>query len=503
MKKTEIQPTNHEREFRLEELFFSTTDPKGIITSGNSVFTRISGYPLQDLLHQPHNIIRHPHMPRIIFKVLWDYLLAGKSIAAYVKNMARTGDFYWVVTLVSPLPDGFLSVRFKPSSPIFPIVQGLYAELLKIEQQCINSGGDWREGMQKAGDAIPPALKGLGFDDYDSFMSTMLRAELQSRENLLKARQVKTGTEVIVADWVDNEQTRTLRRIYQACEDVAKHLRGLFSRADTFVSLNEKLNKKSDFILDLAHDMRIHSLNASIESARLAEAGMTLGIIAHRMGESSDEIAEVVTKVQHRIHQLAELLKGILFNLSAANLQIEMVIYFIKELLQEQGQNTNGQNLPQMVQNLKISFAGAFVKVIEVLQTLHRDLIELMMETNELDKVVRTLHFIRINGKVETARAIGETNFSSILEMVSQQIDSARTEFDDLKASIEAIRAQVNDLPEIERRVQQAISLVSDEASSMGIPLASELVHGAVVADGLVDEEETEAQCESVVHENM
>ena len=73
-----------EREFGIEELFFSTTDPKGIIRSGNRVFARVAAYEEGEMLGRPHSLIRHPDVPRCVFKLLWDTLEDGRAIAAYV-----------------------------------------------------------------------------------------------------------------------------------------------------------------------------------------------------------------------------------------------------------------------------------------------------------------------------------------------------------------------------------------------------------------------------------
>ena len=77
------------RSFHIEELFFSTTDSQGVIQSGNDVFTRVSGYDESELIGKPHSKIRHPDMPACVFRIFWNRLIAGQSIAAYVKNRAK------------------------------------------------------------------------------------------------------------------------------------------------------------------------------------------------------------------------------------------------------------------------------------------------------------------------------------------------------------------------------------------------------------------------------
>jgi PAS domain-containing protein len=89
-----ITPTGIECPFEEEELIVSKTDLKGRITYANDVFLRLAKYPLQQTIGAPHSLIRHPDMPRCVFKLLWDTVQAKKEIFAYIVNMASDGDHY-------------------------------------------------------------------------------------------------------------------------------------------------------------------------------------------------------------------------------------------------------------------------------------------------------------------------------------------------------------------------------------------------------------------------
>lgn len=97
--------TGVERYFDEEEVIVSKTDVKGIITYANRVFLRVAGYDEEGLLGRPHNIIRHPDMPRCVFKLLWDKLEQQEEVFAYVVNLAKNGDHYWVFAHVTPSID--------------------------------------------------------------------------------------------------------------------------------------------------------------------------------------------------------------------------------------------------------------------------------------------------------------------------------------------------------------------------------------------------------------
>lgn len=132
-----------ELSFNENEIIVSKTDLKGRITYGNEVFIKLSGYEERELLGKPHNIVRHPQMPKCIFKLLWERIQSGEEIFAYVVNQAKNGDHYWVFANITPSFDnngkiiGYYSVRRKPKSDALKTIQALYATLINAEK----SGG--------------------------------------------------------------------------------------------------------------------------------------------------------------------------------------------------------------------------------------------------------------------------------------------------------------------------------------------------------------------------
>ena len=137
--KYKVQPTDREKVMREDDFIVSKTDLKGRITYGNRIFIEYSGYSEQELLGAPHNIIRHPDMPRGVFKFLWDTLAQKKEVFAYVKNMAKDGSYYWVFANVTPDYDaqgnviGYLSVRRAPKRAAVDIVTSVYQQMLAAE----------------------------------------------------------------------------------------------------------------------------------------------------------------------------------------------------------------------------------------------------------------------------------------------------------------------------------------------------------------------------------
>jgi len=162
-------PRNNEITFNDHEIIVSKTDKKGKITYGNETFIRMSGYEEEELLNQPHNILRHPDMPRAIFKLLWDTVQAKEEINAYVKNLSKDGSYYWVLANVTPSFDqndniiGYFSVRRKPSKKAISFISDLYATLLQIEKS---------RGMEASIEYINNFLQEKGVS-YEEFILTV------------------------------------------------------------------------------------------------------------------------------------------------------------------------------------------------------------------------------------------------------------------------------------------------------------------------------------------
>jgi PAS domain S-box-containing protein len=144
--KTLITPTDREVYFDRDRFIVSKTDLKGRLTYVNRTFRDISVYTAKELLGAPHSIVRHPDMPRAVFKFMWDRILEGNEIFAYVKNITKLGDHYWVFAHVTPSFDGagsflgFHSNRRAPDRRVLTeTIIPLYAALLKTEQATTNA----------------------------------------------------------------------------------------------------------------------------------------------------------------------------------------------------------------------------------------------------------------------------------------------------------------------------------------------------------------------------
>jgi len=166
---TRPEPTDVEHEVKSVDLIVSKSDEQGNITYVNPIFVKISGYSQASLLEKPHAILRHPDMPKVIFKYLWKNIKEGNDIVAFVKNLCADGGYYWVLATVKMAknPDGsfrnYMSTRRHITDDAKKTISDLYAYWLNIEKS---------EGEAAAEAAFESFLteNGLGessaFNDY-------------------------------------------------------------------------------------------------------------------------------------------------------------------------------------------------------------------------------------------------------------------------------------------------------------------------------------------------
>ena len=166
-----VSLTGVERKFADDEIIVSKTDTTGRLTYANDVFLRMASMTEAETIGQPHSVIRHPEMPRAVFKLLWDTIQTGKEIFAYVVNRSKNGDHYWVLAHVTPSFDstgqviGYHSNR-RTADPkvISDVIKPLYKQLLDIE----NSLPNRKDGMNAAVNTLVKLLeeKGVGYDEF-------------------------------------------------------------------------------------------------------------------------------------------------------------------------------------------------------------------------------------------------------------------------------------------------------------------------------------------------
>ncbi len=157
-------PLNEEIILNKKDFIVSRTDLKGYITYVNDYFVEICEYRKDELIGVNHNIIRHPDMPRLIFKVLWDRIRSGDKVFAFVKNLTKTGKFYWVLAEVEPAKKngdivGYYSFRVRAPRYALNEISKVYKLLLDAEKE-----GGMKSSQQLLNTFL--AKKNMNYDDY-------------------------------------------------------------------------------------------------------------------------------------------------------------------------------------------------------------------------------------------------------------------------------------------------------------------------------------------------
>ena len=165
-----IEPTQKERKMKPDDLIVTKTDLKGKIIYCNDAFMEYAGFYEEELLGQPHNIIRHPDMPHSVFRLMWEHLQHGEEFVGFIKNLCKDGGHYWTyasVMLNFDLHDelvGYMSVRRAPPENAIEYFAPLYKEMLEIESKFDGK----RQAMDESYQLLQSVASSKG--GYDEFV---------------------------------------------------------------------------------------------------------------------------------------------------------------------------------------------------------------------------------------------------------------------------------------------------------------------------------------------
>ena len=464
-----------ERQFAIDELFFSTTDAKGIITSGNAVFSRVAAYDEEEMIGKPHSLIRHPDMPRCVFKALWDTIEQGQTIAAYVKNRAKTGQPYWVMATVAPCSRGYLSVRLKPTSKYLEIAKAVYPELRALE---LELGGerevDRKHAMAVSGERLLELLATAGFHDYASFMHEALATELASRAAHAEPPREAAGP-----------QRRVVDHIRKACLLITTCLDGLFG-ADLdgylrLTQLSRRLSTKSEFVLELAENLRLFALNAMLASSKLGGEGAALLEIAAIMGRSSDAMRAVIGELSIALANAGDVLGSVGFRVSVAKIQSLMAIQFTDEV------NARRRSGPEWakyrdprVDDIALVAAcldDSLQLVRAALEQLDADLLTVGRNAAQLKQDLRILGALECNGRIEAARTNNAHAIVQLFKEIHEQLDMAAAGVEEFAEVTKlggavASRITISELTDVVDRIRQDTARLAAQVPPKGPPTA-------------------------------
>jgi aerotaxis receptor len=316
------RPNGRFRVVGIDDLFFSTTDRKGVITGANSVFQRLSAFDQGELMGAPHNLIRHPGMPGGAFRLMWDTILARRPFAAYVRNLAKDGYTYWVFATITPLGDGFLSVRATPcADKLWQTASDLYEASAALEDAARRAGQSRAESAAVGLGHLSRLLAKAGFASYDDFMFAALPAESTARVAASHERLARPDATGEVAD------------ILRAALFLRDRLGEILGRLDSLQSLAEALGSVAGELSGTLADLAGVTTVASNASAQVEAHAPILASTARAMDCLGGGVDRAIRPLTARLGEVRGKVMELRFLIALAHLHDDMVINFAIEVL--------------------------------------------------------------------------------------------------------------------------------------------------------------------------
>lgn len=430
-------PKNTEAPFTIEELFFSTTDKKGIIKLSNDVFVRVSGYEKEVITGAPHNLIRHPDMPKAVFKVFWKYIQNDRPIAAYVKNMAADGSYYWVMAFAFPIPNGYISIRFKPTSAYFDKIQQLYHELKQIEQE---------KDVDASEAELFNQIKKLGFADYDEFMVSAIMEELRCRDELVKESVTSNSS--------------AFNKISQTAQLTTNELNKNVSNINFFKEGSDSLFEGTHRLESEFKKLVFLSINMKISAGNLGDEARTLGVVSDEFSAIANQIESYIQGFTALANDLKHTVKLCSLHLIALKVQMMMVNYFLQETLAASDTKKALEQMMEVRGSFNELFDNSIKMLSEDLQKLEAKLKITAQKTAEIKKFISALEVVRQTGAIEASRREDvKASFTYYIAEMEQFSNTLR----------EVISIFTQERGKLEKSTHLILSSTKDIASNVGM----------------------------------
>ncbi len=430
LRKASAITVDQESPFEIYELFFSRTDKKGMILAGNEVFSRVAGYKIEEMLNRPHNIIRHPDMPKAVFQYFWETLKSNQPIIAYIKNRAVDGRYYWVLAAAFPTPEGYISIRLKPTTDLFLKVKALYSEMLELER---------RGSVERSYEYLFEQIKKLGFESYREFSKQVLLKEFEERERILSQSEsaipwTKSDHSLkLVCRDVDPQWVQTLKAAGESCQRISSSYQSMFQMLDEISRLNAVISEESKKIKQSYQSASLLSINMAISSDHSGEEGRPLIVIAETFGKWAKESSDALEKFASSMDAVMKYLEGASFNAASSRLQISMMEFWIKEIQQKSdSKEIQDQQRTEFVEFVNLA-SGVLGSSCQDVETFLSGAHTLSLYLENLKQAMNALYIIRQSGNVEVARLGHE------VESFRQQLKETGTFVNSVMRSVDLI----------------------------------------------------------------
>lgn len=448
--------TQHRVPVPANATILSTTDRKGRITYLNEEFEQISGYTSAELLGQPHNVMRHPDMPRAAYQQMWSCLESGRSWMGMVKNRCKNGDYYWVHAYATPILDDqgeifeFQSVRMSPpSEATVERAETIYAQL--------------RENEPNKGELAPPPQKKRAFGERGRLLALLLPAPLAaSLAALVGLAPLLVAAVSIVAAALSAYGVLRLRRALEATVAESQKLIDDPLAEQIYIDREDEIAHLRLAMLKLRTEMLAVPKRLANVTDQLQTVGAQAGeAVAETSAQAKQQTAETL-QVASAMEQMSQSVQEIARN-SSVGAQIS-------EQVREQadrGMETVQQST-EAVRILVERIRGSSEVTHQVAEQARR----IGAALDLIQEITDQTHLLALNATIEAARA-GEAGrgFSVVAEEVRMLADRTSDATSEIKTITDSLQEgtdrAVAAMDESSERAAHSLSLADESHQAL------------------------------------